>query len=221
MYATSSVVELTQAQRVISLEGDAQKKANLQFAYSVFQTGAKITALVDVVASSKALFEQISRKYISSRVASALVTEQSAEKLALLNLQASARKGGIKLAEDSVDLVTGTIEAPVRLGSMLTFPRYMIDMSKKWYNAGKLTRAVLGDATKAKALAKAIASRPETYYADLLKEVVDIATKSTMESFTKMNVGSLGAKGVRLLVPEIEKNINKAVYEVNYRILTD
>jgi hypothetical protein len=36
-----------------------------------------------------------------------------------------------------------------------------------------------------------------------------------------MNVGSLGAKGVRLLVPEIEKNINKAVYEVNYRILTD
>lgn len=221
MYATSSVAELVQVQRIISLEGDSNKRAITQFAYSVFQTGAKMTALVDVVASSKALFEQVARKYISSRVASALVAEQSAEKLKLLNLQASARKGGIQLAKDGVEVVAGTIQAPVRVHEILTFPGYMINMSKKWYNAGKLTRAVLGDTMKAKALAKAIASRPETYYSDLLKEVVEVATKSTMDSFTKMNVGGAGAKGVLLLIPEAEKNINKAVYEVNYRILTD
>ena len=162
-----------------------------------------------------ALFEQVTQKYLSTRVASSLAVEKTAEELKLLNLHANTQKAGTLLTPDDLKLVTKTLEAPAKIGANMGFPQYMASLFARWAEAGKLTRAVAGTS------AQTLAQRPEMFYTKLMQESIQNATKATMVAFDKLTSQGLSSRTVEIIQPEIENQVRKAEYEVMYRILTE
>lgn len=165
--ATSSAAEVAQVQRLINLEGNPQRRTNLQFAYTMFNRASGLVAFADMIVANPVLFKLLTRNYIKGKIVSTLALQKAEfDRQAAQIATGALSKGAGKVSKDTLDLFHEV--SRIAFHSPGSFAEKMGAVMNQAAQHGKLVRAAGGEVADAHKLAGEIALRGPGWYKDFM-----------------------------------------------------
>lgn len=165
--ATSSAAEVMQVQRMIDLEGNPQRRANLQFSYTLFNRAASLVSFADLIVANPILFKLVTRNYIKGKIVSTLAAQKAEfDRQAAQIATGALKKGADDVSKETLDLFHEMGRIAFRDPG--NFTQKVSAMMKRAADHGELVRAAGGQVADAHKLAGEIALRGPGWYKDFM-----------------------------------------------------